>query len=110
MSGITRPDVDAWRDRWESDPAITYRQIAESAGITVATLRGYAGRHGWCRAPDVHAAMLQRAALAGLVARYGDGFLRKGEPPPSASAIPSVWDLGTGRRVTTDRRHAEVYA
>lgn len=106
---IQRPDIDAWRDRWESDPAVTYRQIAESAGVTVAALRGYAVRRGWCRSPEVHAEMLRRAAVAGLVARHGDSFLHRGMSPRHA-AIPSVWDLGTGRRVTTNRSHTEVYA
>mgnify|MGYP000140139430 CR=1 FL=1 len=107
---IKRPGIDAWRERWESDPAITYRAVAESSGFTIATVRGYAVRSGWYRSPEVHAAMLKRAATAGLVSRYGNGFLTRGAPDPSRIAIPSVWDLGTGRRVTTDRQHEEVYA
>lgn len=108
---IKRPEIDAWRSRWESDPAITYRVIAESTGVTIATLRGYAVRRGWCRPPEVHAEMLRLASLTGLIARHGNHFLTRASADQlKQSAVSSVFDLGTGRRITTSRNHAEVYA
>lgn len=109
-AAIQRPDIDAWRDRWESDPAVTFRLIAESAGVTVSATRGYAVRRGWCRTPEVHREMLRLAAAAGCAARYGkcSAWGPASDVPPSA--VASVFDLGSGRRITTNRQHAEVYA
>jgi hypothetical protein len=55
--------------------------------------------------------MLRLASLTGLIARHGDHFLTRASADQlKRSAVSFVFDLGTGRRVTTGRHHAEVYA
>lgn len=109
---IDRPEVDAWRERWESDPHVSARMIAADTGLAVGIVRGHGARRGWCRTPDVHREMLRIAAAAGCAARYGKGSEETGKPTGDAppSAVASVFDLGAGRRVTTNRNHTEVYA
>ena len=109
---IDRPEVDAWRERWESDPHVSAKMIAADTGLAVGIVRGHGVRRGWCRAPDVHREMLRIAAAAGCAARYS-GSSKEASKPASGvllSAVAFVFDLGAGRRVTTDRNHIEVYA
>ena len=104
-----RNAVEAWRDRWETDARVTQTQISIETGVPLATVRRQILESCWHRT----------TAVRGEAARIAAGHLDKvryvnQRPKPTPiemqSAVSSVFDLGTGRRVTTGRHHAEVYA
>jgi hypothetical protein len=122
VSRVTRTEeqtaaIESWRVRYETDPAVTYKQIGAEAGVSEHLVRSYANAAGWCRAPEVHAAMLAAAERANA-ARWA------GKPRKSAKenkhreyikpeAYPSIWHLARGVRVSTTRhggQHIEVSA
>lgn len=104
-----RNAVEAWRDRWEKDARVTQTRISQETGVPLATVRRQILESCWHRT----------TAVRGDAARIAAGHLDKvryvnqrPKPTPieTQSAVVFVFDMGVGRRVTTGRRHAEVYA
>lgn len=115
MRRKTLPDSvrESVRIEWETTP-VTFSELEIRLGSGTGTMRQHAIRNGWERRPDVvveakkiHAQRVRATLLAKV--RYVN---QRPKPTPieMQSAVSSVFDLGTGRRVTTCRQHAEVYA
>jgi hypothetical protein len=114
MSRVTRtPEqtaaIESWRVRYETDPLVTFVQIAESAGVSPQLARWYANARGWYRPPELHKVALQLASRRGSEARWA-GRVTAPHPahrPPSAPA--SVWDWGSMHVVVTSRgKHRRI--
>jgi hypothetical protein len=116
--------IESWRVRYETDPLVTYKQIGAEAGVSEHLVRSYANAAGWCRAPEVHAAMLRLASSRGNAARWANyeasspasvlrDKRRASATPPLPVAPASVWDWGSMHAVVTSRgqhRRIEVSA
>lgn len=123
--------VNAMRAAFESDASVTYAAIAEAAGMGLRQIANYARREGWGRSREVRSSARCLASAAGLkvrhraIAQIAADFVGPPKPPrpekveavaPNTPAQPaqknmtvaSVFDLGSGRRVTTNRNHEEV--
>ena len=105
--------IESWRARYETDPTVTYKMIGADAGVSEHLVRSYANAAGWCRAPEVHAAMLRLASRRGNAARWAnyeasspasalrDKRRAAATLPPVAPA--SVWDYCSQVAVITRR-------
>lgn len=122
--------VNAMRAAFEGDASVTYAAIAEAAGMGLRQIANYARREGWGRSPSVHREAMRRASAIGLKSRHGAARAFAASfvgpprplksqvfaPPPPAPDRPmpanmtvtSIFDLGSGRRVTTNRNHEEI--
>ena len=105
---------EAYRDQYAVDPALTLPKIAALCGVKSASVESYARRMHWERPADVKRAATRLASAQSIKtaseAKRAQAARESALAAVPRAAIPSVWDLATGRRVTTDRRHAEVYA
>lgn len=128
--------VDAMRERYEADPTVTCAQLGELAGLDALQVLNYIRRKGWVRSPEVIRQSRKISGAIGLEVRRRNAAERealrkiaaslmpatkpvkhkqKREKAPSvappdtpANAVTSVFDLGSGRRVTTNRNHEEI--
>lgn len=120
--------VNAMRAAFESDASVTYAAIAEAAGMGLRQIANYARREGWSRSREARSAARCLASAAGLKVRHREiaqiaaDFVgppkpektvvvapkTPDQPPQKNMTVASIFDLGSGRRVTTNRNHEEI--
>ena len=105
---------EAYRDQYAVDPALTLPKIAALCGVKSASVESYARRMHWERPADVKRAATRLASAQSIKtaseAKRAQAARESALAAVPRAAITIVFDLGTGRRVTTSRSHAEVYA
>jgi hypothetical protein len=100
--------LQSWRDRYQTDPAVTQRTIAAAVGMS----REYVGTtirlEGWVRPLSV---TLEAREIGKHETRLRN-FARRPKiyPADIFRAVPSIWELARGVAVTTSRPHIEVSA
>lgn len=58
-----RPEIEAWRARWESDRSVSIRIIAEATGANRGTVAYHMKQSGWSRDPKMIADSIAANAL-----------------------------------------------
>lgn len=103
--------LNAWRRRYETDPAVTLRKISVDIGMS----RHYVGviirEYGWHRPESVRQAAKEIYSQLTKERNSMRGLRLPAMPPepaPNYAASPSVWAFASASAVTTARPHIEV--
>lgn len=62
-AAIQRPEIDAWRSRWESDRSVSIRLIADATGTNRGAVSYCMKQNGWSRDPKMIAESIAANAL-----------------------------------------------
>lgn len=98
--------LQAWQERYQTDPTVTQNTIAEAVGLS----REYVGTNirllGWNRPLSV-------TLEAREIGRHAERMRSHALRPKLTSvdifrAVPSIWAAGRGIAITTSRPHIEV--
>lgn len=101
--------IALWRDKWESDPAITFKSIAEEIGCSMPTVANQAKREQW----EPEKGVVEARRKLGEAKRYAASRAATSmscAAPKAGSAWPSIFHAAAGNTVATGQPGAEGLA
>ena len=102
---IQRPEIDAWRSRWESDRSMSVRIIAELTGVNRGVINRHMKQNGWSRDPKTIADSIAANALR---RKEHKADKRRGKRA-SAPHVPRKIERESKPRGRNEYPHIEVY-
>ena len=102
---IQRPEIDAWRSRWESDRSMSVRIIAELTGVNRGVINRHMKQAGWSRDPK----MIADSIAANALRRKEHKADKRRGKRASAPHVPRKIERESKPRGRKEYPHIEVY-